>query len=609
MDTSATRPMNGDGISGSSNGVSAAPVQRQVLYRKYDPTKVRRISQLSIASSSDGIPHSNSAAPPTRVLGGRPASIVSASSPRSIGSANTYHNDSSAQNALDNNAKHGHDYFVQQHSDSTSHSLALRQRERERLEQSRHNSYSSSDSSHSAGDSSKSANAAHILSTSKLPDERAVQIEPRYGALELPPAMPDLKTVPSHSSHVSATSDTSFTTLTQGGPVQTVQHSTNGSSNTSLPRSQSAMATLQRESSVSSRHSGFRQFIPPSAYAVAGSSAASSPGQLPTEAHPSMKPRMSTHLSSAFARGLNNVNGMLDGSSPVRLPQSATNVANAVWSKLPPAVQQLKHEMVWDWENGSHDNQHLVSASAAPSPGLSDQRVMAGNMPSGPRSLSLSAVQLVHDKERELQRPNSSASQSTSRGGLITANSTGPPTPTSPEAWQPAHPQSLRLADQLRLDYANKQLTQKPKPQQLPKGKQPYRSGYQPRNGVSRNQTDLFLELRSQRALRGSGDSNVLLHEERLLRRLEKLVDLHFPLLEDSSREQKAIALNKESEQSHLAEKSEVPSAMKTGINFRKTGDVFGKMIKGVMKSTSVNNLSSNDIRGKSSVLHRQSRW
>ncbi|KAK9899666.1 hypothetical protein P389DRAFT_2535 [Cystobasidium minutum MCA 4210] len=362
------------------------------------------------------------------------------------------------------------------------------------------------------------------------------------------------------------------------------------------------MASLQREDSTSSRHSGFKQFIPPSAYAATTSSTASSPGQLPQDGLMGVKPRMSAHLSSALARGLNNVNGMLEGTTPVRLPHSASTVASAVWNKLPPAVQQLKNEIAWEWDLDDGSNSHRT-VQATP------ERALSASPPQGARSLSTSAVELQPERSRDAQRPTSSASHASSsalstRGSPATS---GAATPGLAEPWQAMHPTSLRLADQLRLEYTNKQLNLRgpassiPTTPPVPKGKQPYRPGYQPKNGVWRDRTDDFMDLRSRRSARGTGDANIMLHEERLLRRLEKLVDLHFPAPETDGSIAGDSKTTSENEKTPT-EKSDPVAAIKASLSL-KPGDMFGKVMRGIGRSGSSKTLSSSALRAADQAI------
>lgn len=568
---------------GNGNG-SAAPAQRQVLYRKYDPAKARRISQLSSSSQiSDGQAHPNSAAPPTRVLGGKARSIGSSAVP-------TANHEHVGLPMADSMAKGGQDYFVPQHNDSTAASLALRQRERERLEQKRQHSYSSSGSSNG----SLSRISKDSLTT-KSQEDHLNGSEGHALPQEATPITHGVAPSDSRSNLASAARETQ-----QHVPAHpTITHVSSGTSVSPFNRSQSAMASLQRENSTSSRNSGFKQFIPPSAYAAAAtSSTASSPGQLPQDSVAGLKPRMSAHLSSALARGLNNVNGMLEGTTPVRLPQSASTVASAVWNKLPPAVQQLKNEIAWDWDiddgSSSQHGEHVPM-----------DRGLSKSPPQGPRSLSTSAIDMQRERSKEQQRPTSSASHASSSAISLRSSpaASGAPTPGLAEPWQVTHPNTLRLADQLRLDYTNKQLSTKgmgsPTTPPIQRGKQPYRSGYQPRNGVWRDRTDDFMDLRSRRSVRGVGDSNAMLHEERLLRRLEKLVELHFPLpqLELSETGDNSAKLDEVNDKTGLGKPDPI-AAIKTSMSL-KPGDVFGRVMRGIGRSSSTKALSGSALRGE----------
>jgi hypothetical protein len=589
--TTASRGMNS-----SSN--SAAPAQRQVLYRKYDPSsKARRVSQLSIASSNGegSSAQQNSAAPPTRVLGAHVRSIGSSSS-ASAGAIPPSQDGIGIPLADDSTSRNGIDYFAAQHSDSTAQSLALRQLER----QAAINGYSSSGGS-SAGSSTRGHNST--VSTPRHEQHSSNHDVNRHGvSTSSQPVMPGLSTVNSRSSQMSASSTHSIGAANQATElVQSHPHL----SNNPIPRSQSAMATLQRESSTSSRNSGFKQFIPPSAYAATTSSTASSPGQLSSEALTALKPRMSAHLSSALARGLHNVNGMLDGTTPVRLPQSASNVANAVWNKLPPAVQQLKNEIAWEWDL---DEGGSTSAAAAPQSDL-PSRDSNKSPPAGQRSLSTSAIQLPGERSADSQRTGSlipQASNGIMAPGLSTYATTGSP---SAGQWQATKPDSLRIADQLRLDYVNKQVLSGPArhasstpPIPIPRSKQPYRSGYQPKIGVWRDQTDHFLDMRSRKASRANGDSTILLHEERLLRRLEKLVEHHFPIPGEAASDQKSEITDGNDQTDRTVVKSEAAPSVPKSVISLKPADMFGKMLRGIVKSNSVKGLSASDIKGESSL-------
>lgn len=560
----------------ASTSSSAAPSQRQVLYRKYDPVKSRRLSQLSSLNGSgtaDGQPHPNSAAPPTRVLGGRPRSIGSLAT---ISVPSHDQNDAGLPMAAESTSRSGHDYFVQQHSDSTAQSLALRQRERERLEQSRQNSYSSSGSSNGSSLRHVSVDASAQIHNPAILNG--------HGSSDMQPGASSSSTFTPHNGRPPPHTEESHHNHTQV-PTIPIQNTSNAAATTNLPRSQSAMASLQ--DSTSSRHSGFRQFIPPSAYAATASSTASSPGQLPSEGNSIIKPRMSAHLSSAFARGLSNVNGILEGNTPVRLPQSASTVASAVWNKLPPAVQQLKNEIAWDWDIEDHNS----SQRSGP------DRSLSKSPPQGARSLSTGAVELSSDRTPEDKRPTSSASRVSSHAvsGTSSPMLSGPSTPNLAD--QAAHPTTLRLADQLRLDFANKQIS-KPSssvvPSPVQRGKQPYRPGYQPKNGVWRDRTDEFLEFRSRRSVRGTGDSNVILHEERLYRRLEKLVDLHFPPPSLDVAAEKPLPGNGQAPTA--GDRADTTGTIKPSLSL-KPGDVFSRVMRGIGKTSSSKTLSASALR------------
>ena len=365
-----------------------------------------------------------------------------------------------------------------------------------------------------------------------------------------------------------------------------------------MPRSQSAMGSLQPSAASSSSPSKqpYRPFIPPSAYVPQPSSSASSPGV--GSMGQIVSSNVANHISSAFARGLNGVNGVVNGTAPVRIPQSASNVANAVWNKLPPALQMLKDE---NWDVGSVPGTNGF-ASQYQEQGV--PRVAPTNM----RSHSLGAIGTGSENERN------------KGGNLINSEITFAPTnafegTSPPQPLQPAHAPAFPLAAQLRLEVANKQMTQQPslhRGESLPsttalnnpaKQKAPYKPGYRPKNGVSRLRTDEFLKLRNAKnglvgARKSSNDfdagiAKATLAEERLLRRLDKIIELHFPnSLSGGTRPN----LPESSSNTSLAESITASPRKQTG--FRRSSDVFGKVLKGVSTFA-----SGNETRCKLTII------
>ena len=392
------------GTSSSSNGIPL-PNAARVAYSRYDPNAVRnkRLSQLS-HGSSDGIPMastSTSAAPPARVLGS-PARILHASSPTSSASSK-----GSDQGATEGLPMSGQDYFGVKHNDSTTQSMSLRALER-------------GAGPSLSGASSTSASTVHTPSS-------------LGGAVTYNTSgVPSLVTHRSNSSidsynSGSIQSDQDYPTSSAASTLHATSTS-NISNGIPLPRSRSAMAAFPQANLASPPSTQYRPFIPPSTYArTSSSSSASSPG--PSGAAPAPSPgqlgaNVANHISLAFARGLNGVNGVVNGSTPVRLPQSASNVANAVWNRLPAGMQQLRNDLAWEhWENnpsgqayerdesaipGMHGFGNSTRAAAAARDGnpASANEALAAP-PANARSSSLGSVVLGTERLRE-ERPGSS---------------------------------------------------------------------------------------------------------------------------------------------------------------------------------------------------------
>ena len=344
---------------------------------------------------------------------------------------------------------------------------------------------------------------------------------------------------------------------------------------------------------------------------------------------------MANHISLALARGLNGVNGVVNGSTPVRIPQSASNVANAVWNRLPAGMQQLRNDL--NWENlegngygreegavpGMHGFGNVPQMPANARNGNAGQAEAALLPPVNPRSISLGSVVLGGERMRE-GRPDS-------RGSVTSQSRSGRDTPASPDSGgpnrpsmvaqqsEPARPSAVSVAAQLRLDYANQQLERQGSAQAgsnghssssrpaSSKGKAPYKAGYQPK-GVVRDRTDDFLAVRNGR-LRvgrrgskevdgGSGISLQSLEDERLLRRLDKLIELHF--LDKTPAESRG-SMPRSSSISSLASNSTAPgSPQRITSSMRRTSDLFGKALKGVTKIA-----GGDDSRSKSAPFPR----
>jgi hypothetical protein len=324
------------------------------------------------------------------------------------------------------------------------------------------------------------------------------------------------------------------------------------------------MAALQPSSSSST--STHKPFIPPSAYVTNPNSNASSPGV------GSMGQQVASQLSSAFAKGISNVNGVVNGTAPVRLPPAASQVANAVWNRLPPAFQLLRDD---SFDSSTSSTAHMDS-------------IRSSTPPSALRSQSMSNLEGPAGRPLD-SRPSSSSGYSQDRIQHLS----------------PQHPAALPLAAQLRLEVANKQLSgaapamhsrdssTSSSLQSRPKA--PYKPGYQPKNGVWRTKTDEFLESRRRKinsSRRGSKELNgaaakVVMEEERLLRRLDKIVELHFPT-EELANGHPASLTRSGSDMSITTRLQGAPVQRQTA--FRRTSDVFGKVLKGVTRGP--------DIRG-----------
>ena len=496
----------------------------------------------------------------------------------------------------------GQDYFGVKHNDSTTQSMSLRALER-------------GAGPSLSGASSTSASTVHTPSS-------------LGGAVTYNTSgVPSLVTHRSNSSidsynSGSIQSDQDYPTSSAASTLHATSTS-NISNGIPLPRSRSAMAAFPQANLASPPSTQYRPFIPPSTYArTSSSSSASSPG--PSGAAPAPSPgqlgaNVANHISLAFARGLNGVNGVVNGSTPVRLPQSASNVANAVWNRLPAGMQQLRNDLAWEhWENnpsgqayerdesaipGMHGFGNSTRAAAAARDGnpASANEALAAP-PANARSSSLGSVVLGTERLRE-ERPGSS-------NGAIAASppSSGRATPVSPRSGgmsrpgmvvqqsEPARPSPMSVSAQLRLDYANQQLERRasagPVISTVSKGKAPYKAGYQPK-GTVRDRTDDFLAIRNGRlrvGRRGSkeldGGSGISLHsleDERLLRRLDKLIELHFPEKESESRG----VLPRSSSISSLASNATGSgSPQRLASSMRRTSDLFGKALKGVSKIT-----------------------
>lgn len=560
----------------SDSSGSSSNAARTIIYRKYDPSvKNRRVSQLSNGASSPAAAN-GSGSSTTRVLGAvKPAVIVSPDlhphSPRSsissqdgiLGSASPSGSSSGIYLAGSATSTQG-EYFDRAHSESTAPQISVRQREREKLH-----------AGHAGRpESLKSQNSSQTSSTAHTPSQ-------------------ELSFIPNNGDYAVSSPRTNVTSssLENGGyrpntPPRLATHAgtiSNGSSNTIQPaanaspasvpkepqflRSQSAMAALQPSSSTST--SIYKPFIPPSAYVTTPNSTASSPGV------GSMGQHVASQLSSAFAKGISNVNGVVNGTAPVRLPPAASQVANAVWNRLPPAFQLLRDD--------SFDSS--TSSVFYTDPGRSS------TPPSAARSQSMSNLEGPAGRPFD-SRPGSSSGVSQDRIQHLS----------------PQHPTALPLAAQLRLEVANKQLNGAAHPahsrdsstsssvmQARPKA--PYKPGYQPKNGVWRTKTDEFLESRRRKvssARRGSKELNgvgakVALEEERLLRRLDKIVELHFPAGEPANSHPASLTRSG-SDMSITSRLQGAPVQRQTA--FRRTSDVFGKVLKGVTRGP--------DIRGTS---------
>lgn len=583
-----------------TDGVATAPTPsagtaRTVTYKKYDPAAVakgKRINHLARSSTST-----------TRVLGSsgtQNAAGVAYANESSDSAANGSHaaqavnGISGMTNGHDSAVKptaaapHEHlsgsrvnsprstelgndpmphqrngDYFVDAHSESTANSIIVRQRERERA-------HSVSKTSITTSASSASPRPNSIVSDS-----------PRLGShtfLSVAPAARQTRPA-SFSGYEAGASpaglgmaqmpvlSTSVGISTRAGPSRP----TDEDRSTQLLSGSNPPATsppLQPAQPVQ-----YRPFIPPSAYVTSptlshsGSSVASSPGaaqlhQTTPQSGAQYAAHVANQLSSAFQRGLSNVNGVVNATSsnasnssvnsinlastsplPLRFPQSATNVANAVWNKLPPAMQALRNELA---DPGS------VNWSTA----LSGQSSLAPTtIPPTARSVSMNSFLISDGKEQvaaqnqgEAPDPHGVSNETPNRNNLV-----------------PQRMSSTPIAAQLRLEYANAHLprtglmqhnshtgavrsgtvTRRDPPSGVStpgsvtsfrqSEKAPYKPGYQPPHGVRRSRTEDFFSMRNKAAnssafsLAGTASSRNILEEERLLRRLDKLVQLHFP--------------------------------------------------------------------------------
>lgn len=487
------------------------------------------------------------------------------------------------------------DYFAMKHGDSGTHSPNLRMLDRQ-------------NGPPSSGASSSTASSANTPSSAGGP------------VIYNPNGPPDLRT---HRSNSSVDSYRSASGLSENGlPLSSAASTLHAQPSSStiqsaipLPRAQSAMAALHDSSPASPSQLPYRPFIPPSAYArTASSSSASSPGPpglVPAPSPGQIGANMANHISLALARGLNNVNGVVNGSTPVRIPQSASNVANAVWNRLPAGMQQLRSDLTWEnWESlqggtnhrgdGSIPGMHGFGNSAhAAHTGRESSNAAAANG----RSLSLGSVILGSDRLRD-ERPGSSgstASQTASTRDLPSSpTNSGSSRPTiSVQQSEPSRPAPMTVAAQLRLDYANQQLDRQngsnsghasPQRPGTPKGRAPYKAGYQPK-GVVRDRTDDFLAIRnghlkggrrgSKEVEVGSGISLHSLEDERLLRRLDKLIELHFL---DKSSESRTGIPRSSSVSSLASDGTAAASPQRMSSGMRRTSDLFGKALKGVTK-------------------------
>lgn len=545
------------------------------------------------------------------------------------------------------------DYFAARHNETTTPSISLRGRERDLL----HGVLTRENTGYSTADDYSPAAYSVVSSAISTPSSYTSQSQPQWQPQ--PQSQPHASSNPglstfnstssissiasgvsSHASAASSDARSIASTLhassqahhqRRGSAVTGERPASTSSSNAAgipLPRAQSAMAQLQatqNSSPPSSSSTGhvsqqqqqqqqYRPFIPPSAYVSRNNSAASSPGLQGPMSH-LVNSHMANQISSAFARGLNNVNGVVSGNSSVKLPASASNVANAVWNKLPPAVQALKHE---NWDN---PNQQTANGSFSPHPAaLQNPGGNAASPPhlEGTRSLSLGAVVLGSERDRD-GRPGSSTSVATLQTNTSDATDAG-----QDAQYTVQHTSALPIAAQLRLEVANQSRTKgsaAPHPRvgregatashsgstANTKAKTPYKPGYQPKIGVWRDRTATFMVFRHAKNESGftsfQGPPNnrengtlpdpvnlkstvvkSALEEERLLRRLDKLVELHFPMTASNSNPgttNGAPTLTNSNSSSSLT--SDAGSPLKASMS-RRTSDMFGRVIKNVSK-------------------------
>ena len=585
---------------------------RTVIFKRYDPSmKNKRVSEL--ASLSAESPSASPAgtdgaigAAPARVLGSRLPSkntlLVPEQRAPSRSSSYSSSLDGSPSAApghgpakINNHGETG--YFAAKHSESTAPGMSSRQRERERLHAMQSQESTSKENN---GNSSKEYALRQYSSNPQFTESHAPSSMPRLSSTESSSSIASMVSTTSVASHASASSAISAASSKASTvhpqpslDLSSSQAKFSLASGIPLPRSQSAMASLQQPSTLPPFQPTYRPFIPPSAYVSHPSSSASSPGV--GSMGQIVGSNMANQISSAFARGLNGVNGVVNGTAPVRIPQTASNVANAVWNKLPPALQMLKDDS-WDGAfiagmNGFATNQEQA-ASRTP--------------PYNPRSHSSGAIVLGGERNRDgtgYAENTHSAENSFALDG-------------QQQSFQPAHAGPLPLSAQLRLEVANKQLALQPSLSRtdstaststaghVAKQKAPFKPGYQPKIGVWRARTDEFLQYRNvgKRVSKSRGVSKELdptnmkssLEEERLLRRLDKIIELHFT---HTFRDDTQPSLVKsDSDRSLLENMSNTASQRQSG--FRRTSEVFGKVVRSVGRVGALAN--GNDIRCKS---------
>ena len=671
-------------LSGSTASSLPAPGGARVTYRALDPTvRNKRISQLSTSSSSDGghgpgsaSTSSSSAAPPTRVLGGAAARAPAASAV--VGSPSSAHSHSHSHSNDGSAGSSEADYFASRHSESTAPQLTLRQREREAtIRPGSHHGIAGSPSSSVASSAAQTPGSVHHHQHAHADGHAAAAAARANGDVALRPGTSTVSDASSRSSsHTSYTgTDSSFSspglaaergTVSSGAStIQAASTRRLSSISPSLPfqltgsrsrsQSQSAATGLPMAGSPTQPHPhgpshSFSQIQRP-VFAVTGassSSSASSPGPSHLPANP--MPHLTNHITSAFARGLHGVNGVLDGSTPVRIPSSASSVANAVWNRLPVGVQMLNRadsgltnggtpEGYVPGMSGFGNMSHYFSSTppASESGSSLHQGLLApaGNsagLPTSSRSLSMNAVAPVTGEGSKGSRPGTgNGSQSYQTSGRATPSTpAGAGQSLTPQAADIAHPTGVPLAAQLRLDYANQQLArdkqgssskspllsreasvsssgqQKGAMSSKAKGKAPYKPGYQPK-GVINDRTDDFIAFRNSRGggRRGSKEIDIIgggsaisigggsLEEDRLLRRLDKIVELHFPAGGTESQTSSGPGgFSRSSSMNSLASDATggppaanaSPQRLTSGI--RRTSDMFGRVMKGVSRVT-----------------------